>query len=57
MQVTFSHQNYGILDEPSALIQLFTNTNNNISNNYIELNERELDNFIQKLKEINKKIL
>ncbi len=57
LEVTFSHQNYGILDEPSALIQFFTNTNNHISNHYLELNESELDNFIQKLKEIHKKII
>ena len=57
LQITFSHHNFGVLDEPSAIIQLFTLTNNKTSDHIIELNQSELESFIHKLKEIQKNLI
>jgi hypothetical protein len=55
LQITFSHQNYAIL-EPNANVVLKLIKGNNKTAELVELEEKQLDGVINRLKEIYGKV-
>jgi len=53
LKVLLSHQNIGYLEQPSVLLQMKSKSQTEI----FEMNENELEAFLNKLKEIHKNII
>lgn len=59
LQLTFAHQNIGVLDHDAKVLLKFIKNNSSEKiekNNIFEIEEKDLDNIIVKLKEVYSKI-